>query len=31
MSLSGWVMMILVLGSIWGGFLYLLLESTKQD
>ncbi len=31
MSLSGWIMMVLVLGNIWGGFLYLLLESTKQD
>ncbi len=31
MDISGWVMMVLVLGGIWGGFVYLLRQSTKQD
>lgn len=31
MSLSGWVMMIVVLGGVWGGFVYLLLSSVRRD
>jgi len=31
MSASGWIMMALVLGGVWGGFLYLLLRSLRQD
>jgi hypothetical protein len=31
MSASGWIIMILVLGGIWGGFIYLLIQGTKQD
>ncbi len=30
MSLSGWIMMIVVLGGVWGGFVYMLLETIKQ-
>ena len=30
MSLSGWIMMIVVLGGVWGGFVYLLLKSARQ-
>ncbi len=31
MDISGWIMMVLVLGGIWGGFVYLLRQSMKQD
>ncbi len=31
MSLGGWIMMVLVLGGIWGGFVYLLYQTTRQD
>jgi hypothetical protein len=31
MSASGWIMMALVLGGVWGGFVYLLLKSVKQE
>ncbi len=31
MDISGWVMMVLVLGGIWGGFVYLLGQSANQD
>jgi hypothetical protein len=31
MAISGWIMMILVLGGVWGGFVYLLLETIKQQ
>ena len=31
MDISGWVMMILVLGGIWGGFAYLLAESFWEE
>jgi hypothetical protein len=30
MRLSGWIMMIIVLGGVWGGFVYLLLKSARQ-
>ncbi len=30
MSLGGWIMMIAVLGCVWGGFVYLLLQVIKQ-
>lgn len=31
MSMSGWVTMTVVLLGVWGGFLYLLLQTVKQD
>ena len=31
MSISGWIMMIIVLGGVWGGFIYLLLQTIKQQ
>ena len=31
MSASGWITMALVLVGIWGGFIYLLIQSTKQE
>jgi hypothetical protein len=31
MSASGWITMALVLAGIWGGFIYLLVQSTKQE
>jgi hypothetical protein len=31
MSASGWIMMIIVLGGVWGGFVFLLLKSVRQD
>ena len=31
MAISGWIIMILVLGGVWGGFVYLLLETIKQQ
>ncbi len=31
MSASGWIIMALVLAGIWGGFVYLLVQSTKQQ
>lgn len=30
MSTSGWVTMIVVLGGVWGGFIYLLLRTVQQ-
>ena len=30
MSITGWVMMILVLGGVWGGLVYLLLRTVQQ-
>lgn len=30
MSISGWIMMILVLGGVWGGFAYLLIQTIRQ-
>lgn len=30
MSASGWTMMALVLGGIWGGFVYFLVRSMRQ-
>ncbi len=30
MSASGWIMMTIVLAGVWGGFLYLLLQTMKQ-
>jgi hypothetical protein len=30
MSASGWIMMIIVLGGVWGGFLYLLARSVRR-
>ena len=31
MSLSGWITMVIVLGGVWGGFVYLLLKTMKQS
>jgi hypothetical protein len=31
MSASGWIMMIIVLAGVWGGFVYLLFQSAKKD
>jgi hypothetical protein len=31
MSASGWIMMTVVLVLVWGGFVYLLLETAKHD
>jgi hypothetical protein len=31
MQTSGWIMMVLVLGGVWGGFVYLLVRSVRQD
>jgi hypothetical protein len=30
MSLAGWIMMVVVLGGVWGGFVYLLLRTVQQ-
>jgi hypothetical protein len=30
-SLSGWITMVIVLGGVWGGFVYLLLKTMKQS
>jgi len=30
MSLSGWITMILVLGGVWGGFIYLLVRAARR-
>lgn len=30
MSVSGWITMIVVLGGVWGGFVFLLLKSVRQ-
>jgi hypothetical protein len=30
MSASGWIMMVVVLGGVWGGFVYLLAKSIRQ-
>ncbi len=30
MSLAGWIMMVLVLGGVWGGFVYLLYRTVQQ-
>ena len=31
MSLSGWITMVIVLGGVWGGFVYLLFKTMKQS
>lgn len=31
MDIGGWIMMIVVLGGVWGGFVYLLLQVIKQQ
>lgn len=31
MELSGYIMMAIVLTGVWGGFIYLLYQTTKQD
>jgi hypothetical protein len=31
MSASGWIMMIVVLVGVWGGFGYLLVRTVKRD
>jgi hypothetical protein len=31
MTASGWIMMVIVLGGVWGGFLYLLLQTVRQN
>jgi len=30
-SLSGWITMVIVLGGVWGGFVYLLFKTMKQE
>jgi hypothetical protein len=30
-SLSGWIVMVLVLGGVWGGFVYLLIHTARAD
>ncbi len=30
MSASGWIVMTLVLAGVWGGFVYLLLQTVKR-
>lgn len=30
MDASGWITMVIVLGGVWGGFVYLLLKSVRQ-
>lgn len=30
MHASGWITMVIVLGGVWGGFVYLLLKSVRQ-
>jgi hypothetical protein len=30
MTASGWIMMLLVLGGVWGGFVYLLVRSVRR-
>lgn len=30
MSLAGWIMMVVVLGGVWGGFVYLLYRTVQQ-
>jgi len=31
MSASGWIVMVLVLGGVWGGFVYLLIRTARAD
>ncbi len=31
MTASGWITMAIVLGGVWGGFVYLLLQTVRQD
>lgn len=31
MELSGYIMMMVVLTGVWGGFIYFLLQASKQD
>jgi hypothetical protein len=31
MSPSGWVLMVIVLGGVWGGFVYLLYQTVKRN
>jgi hypothetical protein len=31
MTASGWAVMVIVLGGVWGGFAYLLLQTVRQD
>jgi len=31
MSIDGWIVMIVVLGGVWGGFVYLLFQVVKQQ
>jgi hypothetical protein len=30
-SASGWIVMVLVLGGVWGGFVYLLIHTARAD
>jgi len=30
MTASGWIMMVLVLGGVWGGFVYLLVRNARR-
>jgi hypothetical protein len=30
MTVAGWVMMVLVLGGVWGGFVYLLAKAARR-
>ena len=31
MSLSGWITMTIILGGVWGGFIFLLVKTIKQS
>jgi hypothetical protein len=31
MSAAGWIVMVLVLAGVWGGFIYLLLHTVRAD
>ena len=31
MTASGWITMVIVLGGVWGGFIYLLLQTVRQE
>lgn len=31
MELSGWIMMVLILGFVWGGFLYLAVTAFRKE
>ncbi len=31
MTTSGWITMVIVLGGVWGGFIYLLLQTVRKE